>query len=151
MTDVTDKPRYRDLVESRLRISRDFLEEYRETILDRLDSAYKVMTSEEKTAVNRDLFGINQCVHLASSIVLLASTSEALSQTVDDLKVELSESDATTVLTIATLYYLLADYVPQRFAQQRPESIGYIRKRLDAVNWMVGQPVMDVLAIKMLQ
>ncbi len=72
-----------------------------------------------------DIYAINQCLHLASSFVLLGSKSENLSNTIlkvrddcenlrhqsknvrDDGNEIICEIDPTTIISVAALYYLL--------------------------------------------
>lgn len=170
-------PKYKDIVEKELEIKDDFLleEERGETIHTRLKSAYGVMKNDQLDSFsNRDIFAINQCVHLATSIVLLGSDADRLENTMHKTKTEFPNSDPNSVITIATLYYLLTNYmgrqnekieeirakftqapqvpeVPKEEPPQWQTIVQYIRERFDAVNWMIGQEGMKTLGIEMVK
>jgi hypothetical protein len=71
---------------------------------------------------------------------------DALKKAIDDMRNTFPDNDPTTVLTMATLYYLLTDYAQQNLNQEQMErNSKCIREHLDAVNWLVGLKVMKKL------
>jgi hypothetical protein len=106
------------------------------------------------------LFAVNQCVHLASSIVLLGTQETRLNTTTEKLGSHVPSNpsdvsslkgvDPTTVLTMATLHYLLWDWPedPESKLTRDDVSLRTIRVRLDDVNWLIGRAWMKELGIE---
>lgn len=151
---------YETVVSSYLKVDSQFLDNHGETIHTRLKAIYDALKTESKDAFgNRDIFAVNQCLHLATSIALLGSSSSDLQKTIDIIRAEAKfHNDPTTVITISTLYYLLSVYmdtenkdrnIPEYFdAVDWQTIVEHIHKRLDAVNWMIGREDMEVLGIE---
>ena len=113
--------------------------------------------NKEDCFSNQIIFGINQCIHLATSIVLLGVKENELK----DIRLAISNekkytnTDATTIITIATLFYLLNDYAGNLIEEWKENKIKdgqkilkFIRERLDNVNWMIGYENMKTLGIE---
>ena len=165
--------KYKEIVLDGLKITDQFLleDERSATIHERLKSACQVIKDDKPDSFsNRDIFAINQCVHLATSIVLLGTVADQLQETMNKTKDEFPNSDPTSVITIATLYYLLVDYMKRQDAKMKEirekldrkestkgdivnwqEIVLCIRKRFDAVNWMIGHDGMKKLDIEIVQ
>lgn len=98
--------------------------------------------SDKEVYFNRsDIYGINQCMHLASSFVLLGSESEILSHVIHKVRAECNERnleiDPTTIISVAALYYLLTtDKEPDH-----EKGIKVLKERFEQIDWMVGQVV----------
>ena len=132
-----------------LGISWDFLDEERKQVIcDKLIEAGKAMQGEVG-----DLFGINLCFHVASSLVLLESTGAELNRALDRIRnnQDFSDLDPTVVVTIAALYHLIkAAEESDILTNSEKETIRYVHKRFDTMNWMVGWLGMKALGIKAL-
>jgi hypothetical protein len=107
------------------------------------------------------MYGINQCLHLASSLVLLESHPEKLKawlKGIEDMQKKgegfRPTTDATTYLSIGMLYYLLAEYLPANNANIKASSrtidearLEDVRTMMESVNWLVGEDDMKKLGI----
>lgn len=138
---------------STLGVTTQFLEAHWQTIFDRLQSASNSMTHQTKESKDcfsqQAIFGINQCIHLASSIVLLGTEKDKLATLIDSIRQESYTNDPTTILTVSTLYYLLADYIlEEKIDDTSADTFKVICTRFSEVNWMVGESDMGKLDIK---
>ena len=143
---------YNNIVSTMLKIDK-CLDKYNGTIYSRLHSAYQIIQEKHKDHFSQsDIFGINRCVHLASSVVLLCTEAELLLSAVENIRIAqdedthtklFPEKDATTVLTIATLFYILNNYSHKLPADEQKT----ICKHFDTVNWMIGNDAMRILGI----
>lgn len=141
-----------------------FFRDYADTISDRIHKAAVTLggtqTAGKPSPLSQEsLFAVNQCVHLASSIVLLGTEESRLNTTTAALGrhsptnpadvAALRGVDPTTVLTMATLYYLLWDWPedPESKLKRDDEELRLIRLRLDNVNWLIGRAWMAELEI----
>jgi hypothetical protein len=137
---------------TRLKIDDEALDHHKDEITSRLESAARSLTSRARNPLSQQkMFGINQCLHLAGTLVLLEGNAQALRQVLQDLspprKTKASpESDATTFLSVAMLYHLLTKYLPEHVGA----GVHYdaIWEALGSVNWIVGKNDMDLLGIK---
>jgi hypothetical protein len=135
---------------------------YDKTISSRLHSAYESMKEAGNDFFSQcDIFGMNRCVHLASSIVLLCADSEILATLVREIKDEVDDNpnvklfegpDPTTVITIATLFYILKVYTIGRKLNDGEEMVPDLEreeicKRFNNVNWMIGPKAVRILGI----
>ncbi len=138
---------HKEIVENWLGITIDFLDKHEETLYQRLLASYDTMVKEETGVFrSRIIFGINQCVHLATSVVLLGSEPERLRKSMKNAKNRFSHADPSAVLTIATLYYLLTVYLDWDLIYE----IKHICRNFDSVNWMIGEETMNALGIERL-
>jgi hypothetical protein len=96
-----------------------------------------------------NIFAINMCLHAASSIILTnpqnLKATLATIQATDGLK----DKDASTVLTVSVLYYLVnIKWDAEESAW--PEIYDHLEKLrtgFDAINWLIGEPAMQVLGL----
>jgi hypothetical protein len=139
----------------RLGIQDPALDHHRSEIVARLDTAAQSLTRRTGQALTQNKFyGINQCLHLAGSLVLLESNAQALRGVLEELAAEPKsregkqnpQSDATTFLSVAMLCYLLATYLPRHDALKESSS-RQIWTALRSVNWIVGPEDMALLQI----
>ena len=149
------KPKYQVVIR-RLKFSKKFLDEpiYKEKILYRLKSAIEYMQCGDQFD-NHDIFGINQCIHLATSIALLGSSSKNLQETINYVVAEIinkqpvEEKDPTTIISIVMLYFLLKDYFrllkEEKDQEANSINVEYLEKHLDRINWMIGMNTMRAL------
>lgn len=143
-------PLYQDLVTHQLLIKADFLDDYKHIIWDRFTTAYKQINerADIKDAFSQHrIFGINQCVHIASGVVLLASETGVLQEAMKFVEGKHIADDPTTALTIATLYYLVKDYLPLS-ANGESDKLDMLDKVcfvLDDINWLIGKDGIDAL------
>jgi hypothetical protein len=138
----------------KLKIDDASLKHHHSEITARLDTATLVLTTRTGNPLSQHkIFGINQCLHLAGTLVLLESHSQSLRQLLEELSSGpkppkpdqvLPESDATSFLSAAMLCYLLTTYLP-RMGVYKPYDV--IWAALDSVNWIVGEKDMKLLGI----
>jgi hypothetical protein len=150
---------YKDVVGT-LQIDKAFLEGHAKTIREKLISAGKVMMqgtqgleslTDKASLLDRfDMFGINQCLHLASTVLLLGSSSDNLQRTITMIQQsrDFSGQDPTTVVISAVLYYLLlkAEEDPEIETEDK-EKIRHIHQRFDELNWMINPRGVQTLGI----
>ena len=161
---------YRNIVRDHLQITDQFLESHRSTIVTRLAAAHGEMVKGDSTGgtsgvpakegtsgtgdkmqLQDTIYGINQCIHLASSLAVLGGAGH-LREAVDFIGEDdrFAHLDPTTVLTIAMLNYLLRDYMGSEQAKAistSPKVVPDILLRFDMVNWMIGTQAMTALGI----
>lgn len=134
---------YLELMTKVLRLSESFLEEHDRVIREKLRGAAADLRRESS-----DIFAINQCLHLASSIVLRNTTN--LNETLDTIR-RLDGlphgKDPATILTIATLYFLLERESKRPADEDTTARLGRIRGRFQEMNWMIGPEAMAALGI----
>ncbi len=155
---------YRVIVREYLGIADEFLNGHKSIIASRLVAAHGEMVkgapannpsgTTSKVLLQDTIYGINHCIHLASSLAVLGGAGHlqsAVSYVQGNARFD--QLDATTVLTIATLYYILREYIP-RWSDDlslfsKPQNIvADICRRFDMVNWMIGKDAMEALGIK---
>jgi hypothetical protein len=136
-------PLYEQILFQHLKVPREFLREHAQVIRDKLRCAAGDLTRE-----NGDLFAINQCLHLASSVVL--RNADHLGETLAAVREHagLKELDPTTVVTVATLCYLLQAEIYAAPPPEDRERLQRLWRRFDAINWLVGTDAMRVLGIE---
>ncbi len=130
----------------------------RESIGKRLNSAGEDILLKGKTAKGEekkkgidylyrpDIFAVNQCLHLASSVVLLGSNHQDLQETLKSVHEKgYEDKDPTTIVTVATLYYLIKVALgdPSSFCgkvnvNKFSEKLKVIHRRFDEIQWLVG-------------
>jgi hypothetical protein len=168
------RPKWRELVFDKLKLTAKFLAGERETITKRLLEAHQEMTGKSNsegapqdqvgtTLLPSEMFGLHECFHLATSVVLMGAESETLRGVLNevsrgDFAPALQGKNAMTAVTAATLYYLVTDQI--ELAQKAKstdegkkalEAFEAIHQRFDEINWMVGAPGMSALDIKALK
>lgn len=96
-----------------------------------------------------DVVGINACVHVASSIVLMGSDPQKLAAALKEIEDDFPEIDPTIVVTAASLYYLLRDQIARKgLGQAKKKKLRYVRQRFQDMQWMIGPDRMRQLSIK---
>lgn len=138
---------YEELFDQKLK-AKEFLadKDQAKVVRERLRRA-----AEEFDRHNANVFAINMCLHAASSIIL--SRPESLGETLQTIKKTkgLTEQDATTVLTVSVLYYLVNNkWDPDEAAAAEETYKGQLQKLrsgFDAINWLIGEDAMDVLGL----
>jgi len=123
---------YEKLVREYLKITDEFIGEHADVIRDRLNFAAAEVQRERG-----DIFAINQCLHLAGSLVLYCATPN-LNYAIDRVRQirEFFGKDPTTVLTVAMLFFLLRLEPRDEKDRSNKEILG---KRFDEMNWLVGE------------
>lgn len=148
---------YEDLFLKKLGVPRKFLRRKWKVIREKLAYA-----AGEFKRDHGNLFAVNMCLHAASSVIL--SNPGRLKETLEKIKEikGLGNKDATTVLTVCALYYLIQWDAGRAELQRRraktkadAESLSEhkakleeVRKGFDAINWLVGEDAMGVLGLK---
>jgi hypothetical protein len=125
----------------RLHIPDAFLERYSNAVRAKFREAARLLASE---ATRDD--GINHCLHMASSIVL--RNPEHLDEALRVIRGALGEApDPPTVLTVATVYYLLNRELARLGLEDAEfrESIELVRQGFDQKAWLIGSGAMKVL------
>lgn len=127
-----------------LRLPEQFLDEFAGLIRKKLVDAAADLDQE-----HGDIFAINQCLHLASSIVL--RNAKHLDETLAKIRsIEgFAGMDPTTVVTIATFYVILRG--EQRKVAKDKELTTKLKRlhgRFDEINWLIGRAAMETLGIE---
>lgn len=135
-------PAYLDILSEKLKLSDDLLSSYDKVIREKIRGAAADLLRETS-----DIFAINQCLHLASSIVL-RNTAE-LDKALDAIR-SLGlpgNTDPATIVTIITLYHVLEREAARSPDADARERVDRIRDRFRVMNWMIGPESMKVLGI----
>ncbi len=118
-------------------------DEHYKAILQRLDSAGIVFSrrgrKREKTIdymKRSDIFAVNNCLHMAASIVILGSNPQILAGVLQDVKKTYPSMDPTTIITISALYYSVAKL--KNSAQDSQKKLEAVHRRFDEMKWFVG-------------
>jgi hypothetical protein len=136
-----------------LKFPRDFLLRNQEIIRIRLLSALAVTrTDGTETKVfspHEDIFVINQCMHLASSVLLLGSREEDIATAINYVNrfQEFQGRDPTTVLSIIMLYYLISE-ARERVPEDQQGFILRAHTMFQDINWVIGRPGIGVLEFR---
>jgi hypothetical protein len=141
------KPGYQEILFDELKLDNGASGDHAKALRNRL-----VKVGEHMQEPINDFFGINQCLHIASSLVLLESNAERVMQTLPSIAQkypELAGKDPSTVVTIAALYHLIKT-AENNLKKSDKATIEYIHRRFDQMNWMIGEDGMRVLGIKTL-
>lgn len=153
-----DKNQIEIIMEDELQISyhSEFITDHYGDIEKHLTDAYNEMRVKETSPImdkapSSELNGIHQCLHLATTIFLLGSTSRNLRTTLDYIKAINVGGDSNSILTVVTLYYFItedyikADLKPNR--EKRLNILSYIHQRFDSINWMLNSEIILKLGI----
>jgi hypothetical protein len=127
-----------------LKIPKEFLTRYSPVMREKFREASRKF----KTSSSSD-DGINQCLHLASSVILRqepADVEDALRAASAAIKrePELHSKDPDIILTIATVYYLLHEE-PQLKVQEEAEDFLRVEQAFAAKDWLIGKDAMNKL------
>jgi len=132
-----------------LNIPKEFLVRYSPAMREKFREASRKF--EKKSSIDSSSIddGINQCLHLASSVVLRqepADVEDALRAASAAIKQEpeLNGKDPDTILTIATVYYLLHE-APQLKVQEEAEDFRRVEQAFAAKDWLIGKDAMNKL------
>ena len=129
-----------------------YLTKYAHKIRARLRHA-----AEEFKTDHANMFAINMCLHAASSIIL--SHSPNLHSVLQELRGKLRETaglqnkDATLVLTVCGLYYLVKWDTARAATEATTDAEQYIgeleqmRLGFDEINWLIGADAMQTLGL----
>lgn len=146
---------YVDIVSSRLKITDEFLAKYRDTILQSIVDATAEASKPDaaECAFPPELVAVNHALHLAGSVMLLASSSDDLRRVAAEVahRPEFQTVDPTTVLTVAVLYHLIQFVSNQPVDIQTRARLQSLHNYLDQVNWLTGGPGMASLGIQRLE
>src|SRR4051794_7711438 len=111
---------YEDVFLNVLQVPKEFLTEHADIIQAKLRCAAADFVRE-----HAHFFAINQCVHLATSIIF--SYPDNLNKALEALRNEPTlrqqGQDPTTVLTVITLYYLLESELRRVSAEERARKL----------------------------
>ena len=144
----TSTPRYEHLLFTDLGIDKNYLNnpEHQKVIRTRFLNAAAAMRRRLG-----EIVGINACIHVASSIVLMSSDPDKLAQMLKDIPKGFPGIDPTIVLTAATLYYLLVDLIVQEakdgLRKKQKKDLEHVFKRFQDMRWMIGETAMNKLEI----
>jgi len=144
---------YEKIVTRELCIDDDLLRAQDEIIRERLLAAVDDANKADHTAhfLKPEIYALNQCIYLASNVVLFGSNRTALESTINSTRKNpaLADLDPTTVVTVTALYYLI------RRAELSPKTSDAERKKLckllggfDKINWFLTEDAMRFLGIK---
>lgn len=136
---MTTASLYQDLL-FELGIGAELLVQHQELILEKLEHA-----AGELDQVGREVYAINQVLHLASSLVTqFGQNLEVVLARVKGVPglVE-QEYEETTIITIAALYYMLA----ATFPEADPATITRLQGCLRDQQWIIGPAKMQILGI----
>jgi hypothetical protein len=154
------RPYYLKLLFDELGLEGRFVRKEHETIQKRLLAAADEMQKgetvdsqgspkETESFLRSDIFGINQCLHLASSVLLVGTEPQKLYATRDNVHSQFVGKDPATVLTVATLYHLIkSEMAGQAVDSELRKKLVYIHKRFDELNWMIGSDDMTKLGME---
>lgn len=137
------RPLYETILFDDLRFTPEFFRDREETINEKLRHAGMDLARE-----NGDIFAINQCLHLAISLVLLQTAN--LKWALDRVRRDpaFCGMDPTTVVTIAMLFKILqTEPGPGVSSDERENVRRRIRQRFEDINWLVSKPGMATLGI----
>jgi hypothetical protein len=137
------KTLYETILFDDLRFTLEFFKEREETINEKLSHADRDLVRE-----NGYIFAINQCLHLAISLVLLNTAN--LNRALDRVRQNPAfyGKDPTTVVTIAMLFKILKTKTGPGVSSDERENVRRrIRQRFEEINWLVGRSGMEALGI----
>jgi len=157
-----ETPYYRTLLFDELGLEGNFVRQEQDTIRKRLMAAAEEMKNSEtvepessgketESILRSEIFGINQCLHLASSVLLVGTGPEKLYATRDKIRSsgKFPGKDPATVLTSAMLYHLVDSEMKGQVVDSEPwKMLAYIHKRFDELSWMVGSDGMNALGMQ---
>ena len=99
--------------------------------------------------LQHDIFGINQCLHLANVVLLLGTTSEHLGATMAKIVrlAPFTDQDPTTVIASAVLVYLLEAVAALPGSDEKQANLQHIRRRFAQSNWMLNAACVTALGL----
>lgn len=136
---------YTEILFDMLRIASGFFEadDNLAAFRDKLSRAAEAMRGSLTEFV-----GINICLHLGSSAVLIASQDEELKKTLRWIEASMPGIDATTVVTIAALYHILMKLHERNdLPDAEKRNLEYLCTRFRDINWLLGLDRMRQLGI----
>ena len=142
---LEESPLYKHILFERLEIKPEFFvdEDNLSAFRDKLSRAADAMRGSLTEFV-----GINICLHLGSSAVLLGSKDEDLKKTLRWIEGNIPGIDATTVVTVAALYYILKQLREwDNLPDGEHENLEYLCTRFRDINWLLGVERMRQLGI----
>lgn len=147
---------YKTIIEN-LKFKDELLNTHKKIIDDRFKSAGdEILKGLESRLENADISGINKCLQLASTILLLGTESDVINKELEsvskqNLELEIEDIDPSTILTVAVLYYLVK-YKEKEYKENNDEkkqkAIKAIHARFTKIKWLVGGVWMKKLKIK---
>lgn len=133
---------YNNIVK-RLKINPAFLKKHESIIRERFEAASaEIQMGLESKMENADITGINKCLQLASTILLLGTQSDNISKELAEVATEnsnagINDIDPSTLLTIAVLYYLI-EQKETEYSGAANIPVKAIRERFSKIRWLVG-------------
>lgn len=146
MSTPSDTSVYKEIVE-KLDLHKDrFLQNHIDTIRKRLKAASSLFSAKTPDTFSQgSVFGMNQCIHLAGQVAYLGATPSNLSIALKLAKDRTSsDRDSSTLLTMATLFYLLHDFKNElindckELDKLSDEDLREINARFTDANWMMA-------------
>jgi len=139
---MPQKPVYETILFDDLRFTPEFFEDRKETINEKLSHAGTDLARE-----NGDIFAINQCLHLAISMVLVKTAN--LNGALDRIRhtQAFHDLDPTTVVTIAMLFKILQTEPASGVSSDERANVRRLRQRFEEINWLVGRSGMEALGM----
>jgi hypothetical protein len=140
---------YESILLDRLHVDQSFIEAHAARIKSRFLDAADILARRNADMVPDDVFAINQCLHVASTVVLLGSNIENINSTAQLLKENESyaDIDPTSVVSAAALFYLLKMHEQNAADDDERRKIQLIKARFDKINWMLTPRAMAALGI----
>jgi hypothetical protein len=138
-------PLYEQILFDKLGIPRNYFEneEHLKGVREKLANAAQGMR-EGLT----EFVGLNVCIHVASSFVLLESSRAKLTTTLDEIAELFPDIDPTTVVTAASLYYILKHLESRgELKPSEKKDIQYMHKRFMDISWLIGTERMKRLGL----
>ena len=135
-----DSPRYERVLFDDLQLDDSYLKEHESAICSRLNRAATAFHN-----LSGEFNAVNDCLHLASSIVLSGSKDVQTSLARLQSCPEFAGNAPSTIATIATLYFLLDHVFECSNSVETRVAINRIRTRFSDMNWMVGSSTMKYL------
>jgi hypothetical protein len=146
-----------EMIKDRLQFKPEFLNIHEKIIDDRFESAgTEILKGLESRLENADISGINKCLQLASTILLLGTESDVINKELESVfkqneKLKIEDIDPSTILTVAVLYYLVKlkeEEYEKKNDKEKQKAIKAIHARFTKIKWLVGGVWMKKLKIK---
>jgi len=139
-------PLYERLLFEDLRLSADFLRSHKTVVDQRLRNA----ACELKQPAG-EFVAFNECLHVANRMV--QQGSDRVDVALDRIRHNpcFQGQHPRTIVTVATLYYLLRRASARSASRRVRQQIAGLRRRFADMNWLVGPEAMQALGIRPLK